>query len=150
MTGTPVDAPFDGEALLELRFPAVADRMKLIRRALDAAVRMCGFDEAEAGDIVLAVNEACQNVIRHGYRGDARGELRLGIYRRADGIAVRLADFAPPVDPSMIRPRDLECLRPGGLGSFFIREIMDSADYLPAPRGLGNLLQMTKRRTQST
>lgn len=150
MTDTSRDLPAAGEALLELRFPAVADRMKLIRRALDAAVRMCGFVEPEAEDIVLAVNEACQNVIRHGYRGAARGEMRLGIYRRADGIAVRLADFAPPVDPSEIMPRDLECLRAGGLGSFFIREIMDSADYLPAPRGLGNLLQMTKRRTGPT
>jgi sigma-B regulation protein RsbU (phosphoserine phosphatase) len=58
---------------------------------------------------------------------------------------VRVTDFAPPVDPETIKPRDLDDVRPGGLGTHFLREIMDTADFLPAPDGAGNLLRMTKK-----
>ncbi len=136
----------DCEALLELRFAARADRLKMVRISLFRAAQMCGFDEIDAGDIVLAIDEACQNVILHGYGGRGDGEIRLGVFRRSGGILVRLLDFAPPVDPATIRPRDLNDLRAGGLGTHFIGQIMDSADYLPVPEGAGNLLEMTKQR----
>ena len=49
------------------------------------------------------------------------------------------------VDVDAIRPRDLDDIRPGGLGVYFIREIMDSAVFLPRENGDGNVLEMTKR-----
>ena len=58
---------------------------------------------------------------------------------------VRLRDFASPADPDSMRPRDLDDIIPGGLGTHFIREIMDSAEFLPPPGGEGNLLQLTKK-----
>jgi sigma-B regulation protein RsbU (phosphoserine phosphatase) len=44
-----------------------------------------------------------------------------------------------------IHPRPLDELRPGGLGTHFIRTVMDEVAFLPPPAGAGNLLQMTKR-----
>lgn len=133
------------DVLLELRFPARADRLKLIRDSIRVAARMCGFGDATAQNIVLAVDEACQNVIVHGYRGREDGEIGLFIARRDDGIQIRLSDTAPLVDPATIKPRALTDIRPGHLGSYFIREIMDSADYRPRPGGTGNILEMVKR-----
>ncbi len=133
------------ETLLELRFPARADRLKLIRGGVRAAARMCGFNDATAQSIVLAVDEACQNVIVHGYKGRAGGEIVLGVFRCRDGILVRLRDFAPPVDPTTIKPRALDDIRPGKLGSHFIHEIMDSVEFRPSPDGIGNLLEMIRR-----
>ena len=133
------------EVLLELRFPAQADRLKLVRGSIRAAARMCGFDDTTAQNIVLAVDEACQNIIVHGYGGRDDGEIVLCIARRADGIQVHLRDSAPLVDPATIKPRSLTDIRPGKLGSHFIREIMDSADYRPRPDGAGNILEMVKR-----
>ncbi|MCH8154162.1 MAG: ATP-binding protein [Proteobacteria bacterium] len=137
------------EALLELRFPARADRLKLVRGGVRAAARMCGFNDATAQSIVLAVDEACQNVIVHGYKGRADGEIVLGVFRRRDGILVRLRDFAPPVDPAKIKPRALDDIRPGKLGSHFMYEIMDSVEYRPSPDGTGNLLEMIRRMDSS-
>jgi sigma-B regulation protein RsbU (phosphoserine phosphatase) len=137
------------ETLLELRFPARADRLKLVRGGVRAAARMCGFNDATAQSIVLAVDEACQNVIVHGYEGRADGEIVLGMFRRRDGILVRLRDFAPPVDPAKIKPRALDDIRPGKLGSHFIHEIMDSVEFRPSPDGTGNLLELIKRRDSS-
>ncbi len=137
------------ETLLELRFPARADRLKLVRGGVRAAARMCGFNDATAQSIVLAVDEACQNVIVHGYKGRADGEIVLGVFRHRDGILVRLRDFAPPVDPTKIKPRALDDIRPGKLGSHFIHEIMDSVAFRPVPDGTGNLLEMIKRMESS-
>ena len=137
------------ETLLELRFPARADRLKLVRGGVRAAARMCGFNDATAQSIVLAVDEACQNVIVHGYKGRADGEIVLGIFRRRDGILLRLRDFAPPVDPATIKPRALDDIRPGKLGSHFMYEIMDSVEFRPSPDGTGNLLEMIRRMDSS-
>ncbi len=143
----PIEDPL--ETLLELRFPARADRLKLVRGGVRAAARMCGFNDATAQSIVLAVDEACQNVIVHGYKGRPDGEIVLGVFRHRDGILVRLRDFAPPVDPAKIKPRALDDIRPGKLGSHFIHEIMDSVVFRPSPDGTGNLLEMIRRTDSS-
>jgi sigma-B regulation protein RsbU (phosphoserine phosphatase) len=133
------------EPLLELRFLAQPDRLKLVRGSIRTAARMCGFNDTAAQNIVLAVDEACQNIIVHGYKGRDDGEIFLSLARVQDGIRVTLVDSAPLVDPSTIVPRALTDIRPGRLGSYFIREIMDTADYRPRPDGPGNLLEMIKR-----
>jgi sigma-B regulation protein RsbU (phosphoserine phosphatase) len=69
----------------------------------------------------------------------------LTVERQGDDLVFWLRDFAPRVDPSRIRPRSLDELRPGGLGTFLIREVMDSAEFLDPPPGGGNLLRMVKR-----
>ncbi len=152
MTGTssvtklvqgPIEPPL--EPLLELRFPAQVDRLKLVRGSVRAAARMCGFNDTAAQNIVLAVDEACQNIIVHGYKGREDGEIVMYLARRQDGIQVSLVDSAPLVDPATITPRALTDIKPGRLGSYFIRKIMDTADYRPRPDGAGNLLQMFKR-----
>ena len=88
------------ELLLELRFPAQPDRLKLVRGSIRAAARMCGFNDTVAQNIVLAVDEACQNIIVHGYKGRADGEIVLSLARQQNGIQVRLLDSAPLVDPA--------------------------------------------------
>ena len=65
--------------------------------------------------------------------------------RSEDGVVVRVRDFAAPVDPEKLKPRDLADVRPGGLGIHFIKNLMDSAVFLPGADGIGNVLQMTKR-----
>lgn len=141
-TTTSVD---NAEPLLELRFTARADRLKLVRDSIHSAARMCGFDDETAQSIVLAIDEACQNVIVHGYDAQSGGVVILGLYQCDRGILVRLRDFAPRVDPTKVKPRALNDIRPGQLGSHFIRAIMDTVEFRPIPEGKGNLLEMTKR-----
>jgi len=60
---------------------------------------------------------------------------------------VRLTDFAAPVDAAKIRARDLDDLRPGGLGVHFIRSLTDDCAWVPPPPGAGNVLRLVKRLT---
>ncbi len=133
------------ELILEQRFGAGLAGLKVVRGSVLAAALRCGFDEAGARDVALAVDEACKNIVVHAYRGEIAGDIVLSIYRCRGGIVLHLRDFAPAVDPTRIGPRELDDLRPGKRGTHFIRAIMDSAEFLPPPDGRGNLLQLVKR-----
>lgn len=134
-----------GEGLLRLRFPSRADELKGVRDAVAAVFEKIGCSAAQSRDLVLALDEACQNVIRHAYGGDPDGEITLEIRQRGDDLILLLRDFADTADPGTIKPRDLDEVRPGGLGTHLIREIMDEVDYAAAPGDGGNLLRMIKR-----
>jgi sigma-B regulation protein RsbU (phosphoserine phosphatase) len=134
-----------GDKLLTFRIPARSDRLGEMRSAVRSCVEACGCSETPTADIVLAVDEACQNIIRHAYKGDPNGVIELEIHREGDDLIFCLHDGAPEIDPSKVKPRDLDDVRPGGLGTHFIRKVMDRAEFLPSPRGAGNLLRMVKR-----
>ena len=134
------------EYLMELRFLAKPDRMVMVRDTVRSASRFCGFDEPTIRDIVLAVGEACQNVILHAYASQEDGSIVLAILREGDGLVLRVTDFGLAIDPERTKPRNLDEVRPGGLGIHFIHELMDTAEFSSAPGGLGNVLQMTKKK----
>lgn len=98
--------------------------------------RRWGFDDGGAGRIALAVDEAMTNVVRHGYKGNREGliEIHMAPLRQSEclsgtGIRIVIEDRGESVDPATIQPRDLEEVRPGGLGVHIIREVMDAAEY---------------------
>jgi sigma-B regulation protein RsbU (phosphoserine phosphatase) len=114
-----------------------------LRHNVAAAVRTIGCDEEMVADVVSAVDEACQNIIRHGYGG--KGEVALEIRCKGSRqLEVQLIDFAPAVDVAKIKPRRLDDVRPGGLGTHFMLAAMDEVLFLPPPMGAGNYLKMTK------
>ncbi len=138
------------EYLLELRFPAQANRMVMVRDVVRSAARFCGFDDPAVQDIVLAVGEACQNVILHAYEGRGDGPILLDILDSADRMILRVTDFGPAVPAAEVQPRDLHEPRPGGLGTHFIQNLMDTSDFSRSPSGVGNVLQMTKKKDPAT
>jgi len=139
------DADADGEVVVSMRVPAQVPSLRLLRRLVREAADTCGCGEACSRDVVVAVDEACQNVIRHAYGEGARGDIVVEIRRAGDRLVVNVVDFAPPVDPQQVRPRPLDELRPGGLGTHFIRECMDASEFRAPPAGAGNRLWMEKK-----
>lgn len=131
-----------------LRVPAQAERLQELRARVRECTLRQGFAAAAVENLVLAVNEACMNVIQHGYRG-AAGEIELTIVALDDGVEFRVRDDARRIGLDDWRPRPLDELRPGGLGVHFIRAIMDEVAYLPLPGARGNLLSMKKYRHNS-
>lgn len=105
-----------------------------------------GFSEVQCGQISLAVDEALCNVINHGYARRPDGRIWLSVWEEdGDPSALRIVieDRARQVDPSTIKSRDLDDVRPGGLGVFIMREIMDDVQYEKRSGG-GMRLTMTK------
>ena len=133
------------ECLRVIQFKAIPERLHEMREALTEALNRVKCPEQSRRLLVLAVNEACMNVIQHGYRGDPAGEIILEILNNNDELEFRLTDFAPTVDPAKVKPRSLDDIRPGGLGTYFIQRIMDEFKFTVPKSGEGNLLIMQKR-----
>ncbi len=105
-----------------------------VRALLISFAERFGFDEIESGHLALALDEALANVIRHGYGGDSNGRIwiAIGIVESNPArLRIEIEDEGRQVDPETIVSRDLEQVRPGGLGVHFMREIMDTCTFEP-------------------
>ncbi|HIJ37720.1 MAG TPA: SpoIIE family protein phosphatase [Rhodospirillaceae bacterium] len=134
---------FRPKPLFASRFKASPEGLCELRQRVEAAAGAAGCSAESAAEVVLAVDEAVQNILRHAYHGEGDVYLEIRVVAE-EGLEIQLIDFAAPVDVSQIGPRPIDKLRPGGLGTHFIRTIMDQVCFLPAPEGAGNLLRMTK------
>lgn len=133
------------QTLLDREFPAHADELRGVRCALRTVLDAQGIAPELRDSLVLAVDEACANVIRHAYGGECTQIIRLHLAREQDMLTFELCDQAPAVDPSRLKSRDLSECRPGGLGVAFIDALMDDWKLDHCPGGNGNILRMRKR-----
>ena len=133
------------KTLLEQSFPARTEALASVRSAVGHVCKEAGCGDDCAEQVVLAINEACMNIIQHGYgfAGEADFLLCIGV---DDGVLeARLLDNGRSVSEADLCPRALEELRPGGLGVRFIRDLMDGLAYVQPPDGFTNCLQLKKR-----
>lgn len=131
--------------VIELRFPSCSDRLKLIRAVICSVAGMYGYTTQDVEGMVLAVNEACMNIIQHAYGQECVGEVVLEVLDRSDHLVFRLTDSAPPCDRSLIKSRDLSDIRPGGLGVHLMQQVMDTVEYIERPDKKGNIVEMSKK-----
>jgi len=121
-----------------------ADKLKPVRASIREMATAQGCSPENLDCLVMAINEACMNVIQHAYKGDENGEIMLEFYRDDDVLIIRVHDFAEKVDRDTIKSRDLADIRPGGLGVHFIQQVMDVVEYRDRACEPGNMLEMRK------
>lgn len=107
-------------------------------RALEA-----GFTATDAEQLAMAIDEAAANVIRHAYNNRPDAKLALDIEGFPDRLEFALEDRGRKVEAEEMRPRSLEEVRPGGLGTYFIHCFVDSAVY-DKSFAQGNRLKLVK------
>lgn len=137
------------QRVLTVRAPAKAVELKAVREKVHGALVKLGIPDEALHQLVVAVNEACMNVIQHAYGDELQGDMVIDIEREPGWLIFRISDFAPPVDTSKLKPRDLTEVRPGGLGLSLMYKIMDDIRYPPPPEGIGNVVEMRKRDSNS-
>lgn len=131
--------------LLDQVFPASTEALSALRDAVRTACQQACCTDACREQVVLAINEACMNVIQHGYGFAESKQFALRMSLDDGVLIVHLLDNACPVTDAELRPRQFDQLRPGGLGVHFMRELMDSVEYVQAADGFANCLQLSKR-----
>ena len=107
------------------------------RELVAAVAKRLGFTERACGQIALAIDEALCNVMCHGYERDPNGVIWMSIEplggrspdNEATGIRIVIEDEAKQIDPDKIKSRNLDDIRPGGLGVHIIHEVMDSVRF---------------------
>jgi serine/threonine-protein kinase RsbW len=122
-----------------------------IREFIESIASQFGFKEQDIYNVILAVDEACSNLIRHGYKHDDSKQLCVTISwdDETGKLSVEVSDEAATFDPRQIPSPNMEEYfakpRRGGLGIHIIRTLMDSVEYIPAETPLQkNILRMAK------
>ena len=135
---------------IEIRLVSDPIYLSGARELVSSVARRLGFDDLQCSKIALAVDEALCNIIRHGYdrAPDRPIWVRLWPDTHDDegkprGLKLQIDDEARQVEPEKLKGRDLDDIRPGGLGVHIIREVMDEVVYTKRePKGMR--LTMTK------
>lgn len=132
------DAPWTLTISSDLRLLALA------RSFVEAVCRVAGFDEKATHAIILATDEATNNVMRHAHRDQPDAPVQIQCFFWPDGIEIRVLDEGEPFDLDSVPNLDPSELRVGGRGVFLMRALMDELSC--QPRGeRGNTLRMVKR-----
>jgi anti-sigma regulatory factor (Ser/Thr protein kinase) len=122
-----------------------------VRELLRCYVRGGGFAPEVADDVVLAVDEACANAIRHSYAGSCDERLELLAACDADGIEIVVSDDGTPAPARRIAPKEQErpdpaTVKPGGLGLSLIFKVFDEVVFRPGAERGNRVVMRLKRR----
>jgi anti-sigma regulatory factor (Ser/Thr protein kinase) len=128
-----------------LTIPSHPKYLYIVRNVVYPIALNSGFSKKEVRKIVLAVDEACSNIIKYAYAGDATKTISITMTEERDQVSIRLTDLGKKIDPAKIAPRDLDAVRPGGLGTHFMRAVFDTISYDTAPEQ-GTVLTMIKKK----
>ena len=96
-------------------------------------------------ELVLAIAEAAQNIVKHAYKdiADTKDVMQIKISFKNNELTIGFYDKGKPAKPENIKHRKLDDVKPGGLGTFFIKQIMDEVVFKEAA-GWRNHLVLTK------
>lgn len=137
-----------------LHVPCRYSYLRVIRQSVMDLCARGGMSEFKSAQLEMAVDEACSNIIEHGYSGETNVAdepkhpgLRLNLILYEDRIIVEMFDRGKPFnfdEQQVVEPRQyLEDKRERGLGMYIIKRFVDGAEYEPATE-VGNCLRLTK------
>ena len=97
-------------------------------------------------ELVLAIAEAAQNIVKHAYKGeDTDDKMEIKISLENGNLEIGFFDKGRPVEKDNVRHRKIDDIKPGGLGTFFIQQIMDAVVFKEGSKPWINHLVLTKK-----
>lgn len=136
----------------EIRITLLSDPRLLccVRAMVRTYVGNYGFAPDRTEEVVLAVDEACTNAIRHSYAGRHDEPLELALGVDDEHLKFVLRDRGRPAPPECAtrreaEPATTETVAPGGLGLHIIHRVFDDVTYEPG-HPAGNCVTMRLRR----
>ena len=123
------------------------ENVAAFRNFVEDACRREGLDESTCFDLKLVVDEACSNVVRHGYAG-REGRIGVTFERLGEEVVLTIVDRAPPFHPDEAPAPNLDApaseRKPGGLGWHLIKSMVDRITY-ESDATNGNRLTLAKK-----
>ena len=123
---------------------------KSLREVRDFAREI--FDQSpifnnQKDELVLAIAEAAQNIVKHAYKdiSNTKDIMQIKISFKDNELKIGFYDKGKPVNQENIKHRKLDDIKPGGLGTFFIQQIMDAAVFKEGEKPWINHLILTKK-----
>ncbi len=115
-------------------------------------VHGAGFSDDRTDEVVLAVDEACTNSMRHAYRHRVDRTVWLRLSSSEHALEIEVRDDGEPAPAECLQrkellPPDPDDLRPGGLGVQLIYRVFDEVEFSPGSER-GNRVRMWLKRPE--
>jgi serine/threonine-protein kinase RsbW len=123
--------------------PADVRYLEAVCSFVSRIAAIAGMDKEDIHRLEVAVDEACTNVVRHGYDSDASQSYTVSCGIETGVFTVEVLERGKPFDFGSLPEPDLNATvedRPiGGLGMVFIRKLVDDVRFSVEPDGLKRL-----------
>ena len=127
-------------------FVVHSSNLKEVRIFSREVFEKINLPQEQKDELVLAIAEAAQNIVKHAYKDveETNDKMQIKISFKDNQLEIGFFDKGKPVIPENIQHRKLDDIKPGGLGTFFIKQIMDEAVFKKNQKGWVNHLVLTK------
>ena len=128
-------------------FTVSTSSLKEVRVFSREVFEKINIPQEQKDELVLAIAEAAQNIVKHGYKGveNTTDKMQIKISLNNNELEIGFFDKGKPVVPGNVQHRKLDDIKPGGLGTFFIKQIMDEAVFKKDQKGWVNHLVLSKK-----
>jgi len=121
----------------QLKVKSKTENLSEIRDFVSGNARAADIPEVTVENIILAVDEACTNIIKHAYNLSPEGEILIKIDYDEDKFMVTIIDYGKSFEPDRVPLPDLQKYyrehRVGGLGMYLMKSLMDDVEYISIP-----------------
>jgi len=121
----------------ELRVKSKTENLSEIRDFVSTYALAAGMPAASIDNIILAVDEACTNIIKHAYKLSPQGEILIKIDYDEEKFTITIIDYGKSFEPDRVPRPDLQKYyrehRVGGLGMYLMKSLMDDVEYISIP-----------------
>ena len=114
---------------MELKISSDPRWLRVVRAMMEEVSRLAGFSDGERCDVVIAVDEALSNVMKHSYKGDPNGQVSLSCVADNGCLEIVLRDQGAALDAKCLDPPPPDEIRVGGRGIYLMRSTMDAVEF---------------------
>ena len=147
------DEFFVSKEAVEIRVPNGLRYLPVLAEFVGGVCRTHEVPEADIEDILLAVDEACTNIMKYAYQVGSINYFKLRISLDRKLVQIDIIDQGAQFDPLEIPPPDMKGVtgegkkKDLGLGIYMMKKVMDDIRYRYSPNE-GNHLTLVKRISQ--
>ena len=131
----------------KLQIKSRTENLSVIRDFVSKSASEAGFSNDVIENIILAVDEACTNIIKHAYKSYPEGEMIIKTKFTNSRFVVSITDYGISFEPAKVPEPDLQKYyrqkRVGGLGMYLMKTLVDDVKYVSIP-GKYNEVMLSK------
>ncbi len=118
-----------------LRVLSETKNCKKVRAFIEGWCMYAGFEDIVRGQVVLAIDEAFTNILRHAYISETGQPIDLSATLTEETLEFKIRDYGKTFNPQNVPHRPLEMIKPGGLGMHILHMTFETVDHLPQNPG---------------
>ena len=112
-----------------ITIPSHPKYLCVVRAAAARIAETGGFSDAARDEITRGIDEACSNVIKYAYKGENTKRIVVKFKVTENQFKVTIDDTGIKADVEVLKGRNLDDVRPGGLGMHLIKRAFDISSF---------------------